>query len=181
MNVADQLIAINHTLGQIQLALANPPFWQSNIFAAIIGFSGGLLVFGLDKTTRILATRKRELAETYQWLLGQLAFDTPAALLSNAKSTVYMHTSTRGGRTIHHPEKSTSEKMLIALRRHIKYWTYPRFSKIKRLFKKYERVITKFPEWNNTEIQVHIDRAQEAYDKIEQYLYDQTGENRFTS
>jgi hypothetical protein len=71
--------------------------------------------------------------------------------------------------------------MVLGLKRHIKYWTYPKYSKIKRLFKKYEHVISKFPEWNSPNINEHLDKAQGIYNQIEQYVYDQTGESRFTS
>jgi hypothetical protein len=179
-SIVEQLNNINATLSQIQMALANPPFWQSNIFAAIIGFSGGILVFILDLLVRAFDTRKVHLRKIYDWFLTQFVFFSPQSLVDLARMHIYASTLTRNGVTTQIPEKPLAEKMVIEFKKRIKYQTFPKFSQIKNLLGQYEKELSKFPEYGDAQMEAHLKSADAIYDQIKTLIYKETGENEFT-
>lgn len=181
IEIAKQLNDINNTLGQIQDTLANPPFWQSNIFAATVGFLSGLLVFVLDLLIRFHDKRKKSLNGIYEWITNQWVFYSPDALVDKAKHTSYAHFSIKNGATTQIPEKPFADRMRIEFKKTVKYWTFPRFSKIRRLLRRYDQEISTFPEYNDPDISERIRRAEVIHRQIEEYVYQKTGENEFTA
>ena len=163
--LVNQLSNINSTLNNIQASLDNPSFWQSNIFAAALGFSGG---FFLESSFRYWEQRIERLKKVYENLLNQMIFYSPRELVEQAGSTSYG------------TEISLAQKTIIELRRNIKYWLWPRFSKIRKLFKQYERELSKCPERTVPDIEKYLQKTEVFFKKIEDYIYKKTGENQYT-
>lgn len=189
MDQPDTIIAalngINSNLAQIVENLSNKSFLDSQWFAALIGAGSAIIIFSIEKT---ISWRKREnekLLDYCKWLNEQWVFRSPDSLLNSARSTVYGHEERNltSGEVKVVPEKPLGEKIVIELRRDLKWWRQPN-RKLHRYFKKYEKMLYKFDQLKDDDPEqekVLIEQALGYYNKIDNYAYKITGDNEHTA
>lgn len=181
----DVLNDINSNLTTIANALNKDSFLDSQWFAAFIGAGSAIIIFLIEK---YLSSRKREkekLLEFCKWLNEQWTFRSPDTLLDAANSTTYGYEE-RNSNTEEvkvTPEKPLGEKMIIELRRDLKWWREPDRT-LHRYFKKYEKLLSKFDLLQEAEPALEktlIEQAMVYYEKIDAYAYKVTGDNEHTA
>lgn len=179
------LNGINRNLTLIVEQLSNQSFLDSQWFAALIGAGSAIFIFSIEKA---FSWRKREyekLLDYCKWLNEQWIFRAPDALLHAARSTVYGYeerNSTTGEVKVC-PEKPLGEKMVIELRRDLKWWRQPN-KKLHRYFKKYEQALNMFGQLQKDDQEqekLFVDQALVYFNKIDNYAYKVTGDNEHTA
>jgi hypothetical protein len=183
-NILGQLHLINENLRALTTVIESQSFWNSQLFAAIIGASSAILVLVIQQIWNWQHKRWERLEKVYAWITEQYHFWGPRALFDEAASTAYGATVTDNvtGKTEQTPDKALGEKMVIGLRSHVKYWRYPSF-RLRRLFKKYEEAIRKFNNCdhrNRNELNEYLSTAERIFQKLTTLAFKKTGENKWT-
>ena len=122
-SIADALNQINDSLSAIYAISSNTNFWESQWFSAIIGAGAAISFFSTEKYFSWRKRHKKELLEYCKWLNEQWTFRAPDSLLDTARSTIYGYEERNiatGERKVV-PEKTIGEKMVIELRRDLKW------------------------------------------------------------
>lgn len=192
MSIEKQLESVVHSLNQINENLisisnflTNTNFWDSSWFSAMIGAGTAIAVISIEKYFSLKNQYNEKLLSFCKWLNEQWTFRSPDSLLASARSTIYGHEEkniTTGEIKII-PEKSLGEKMVIELRRDLKWWREPGF-KLKRLFKKYEKLLQKFDNLEDGNIGQEkelLNFASVVFNKIDDYAYKITGDTEHTA
>lgn len=183
-SIADSMHGINTSLALIAEGMNQPGILDSQWFSALIGAAAAILIFLAEK---IFSWKKREaekLLDYCKWLNEQWPFRSPDILLDDAQSTVYGHivvNSSTGERKIA-PEKPLGDKMVIALRRDLKWWRQPN-RRLHTYFKEYENSLRKFNELQENQPEVErefIKNSLDSYEKIDRYAFAVTGDNEHT-
>ncbi|MGZ8227639.1 MAG: hypothetical protein ACXWT3_13535 [Methylococcaceae bacterium] len=189
MNQAGEIISvlneINTNLSIIAQSLANDSFINSQWFSALIGAGSAIFIVIIEK---YISWRKREnerLLDFCKWLNEQWPFRSPDTLLKAARSTVYGHEerNSKTGEVKVVPEKPLGEKMVIELRRDLKWWREPNRT-LNKYFKKYEELLSKFDQLHEADSTLEkqlIDEAMKYYEKIDAYAFKVTGDNEHTA
>jgi len=166
--ISRQIYNINITLRHLTKVIDAQSFWNSQLFAAILGaFSAIVIQQGLTW----LHKRKESLDKTYRWVAEQHVFWSPDSLLNSAENTSYGS-----------PDKPLGEKMIIDLRSHVKYWRYP-YSKIKKQFAKYEKSLHRFNDFGGTGMPTKEDClkiSNSYFESIKNISFKKSGENEWT-
>ncbi len=171
--MAPELIKSIETLGETLRGLnvtlqtvSNVAWWNTQWFSAFIGaitgFTGSLLVSKVKE-------RNERLSSFYQWFLKQGSFSSPQGLYHGAR--VYSYGT---------PDKPLGEKMAIELRKHTRYWYRP-LGKLRFLLYRYEAAIRKIQNAEDIENQIEYKKAGELFNRVENFVYKKTGENKWTS
>ncbi|MCU7835297.1 MAG: hypothetical protein KZQ83_08580 [gamma proteobacterium symbiont of Taylorina sp.] len=183
--IVDVLNGINSNLTTIANALNNDSFLDSKWFAALIGAGSAIIIFIIEKYFSWRKRENKKLLEFCKWLNEQWTFRSPDTLLGAAHSTIYGHeertSNTEEVKVI--PEKPLGEKMIIELRRDLKWWREPDRT-LHRYFKKYEKLLSKFDQLQEADPaleKILIEQAMVYYDKIDIYAYKVTGDNEHTA
>jgi hypothetical protein len=116
--------------------------------------------------------RKESLEKIYEWIAKQNVFWNPRSLYKEASNTGYAD----------NPMKLLGEKMVIELRRQVKYWKYPDI-RLRRLFKRYEKVVLEFNNCDYTkkdQVNQYLKKAEQVFVNITGRVYEKTGENQWT-
>ena len=163
-DIRNQLDEINTNMDVINAYLAKESFWNSQLFAAIVGAGSALSIFMIKYIIDHLKKRSIELKKFYLFIVEQSDFYSPSGLLEEANGHQ------------HFKQKNIGEKMKISLRERVKYWNIP-YGKIVRLFKKYEKIISATTQENQDET---IERAGKIYKKIVNLSCKKTGESEWT-
>lgn len=186
---ADSIIralrGIENHFGLIANEITNRSFLDSQWFAALIGAGSAILIFSIEKFFSWRKKENEKLLDYCKWLNEQWTFRAPDALLDAARSTVYGHNERNltTGEVKVVPEKPLGEKLVIELRRDLKWWRQPN-RKLHRYFKKYEKSLYKFDELRDKDRdgeKILIDQARKYYEKIDNYAYKITGDNEHTA
>jgi len=182
--ISKQLALINNTLSDISKALSTQSFWNSQLFAAIIGASSAILVLLIQQFWVWYRNKKHKFNEVCNWIAGKYQFMTPDVLFEIASSTSYGSTvhnkTTREEKII--PEKPLGDKMVIELRSKVKYWRFPSF-RLRRLFKKYEMSLNKFNDFDSIDgddLNRLLSESRKYIEIIKNIAFRKTGENDYT-
>ena len=183
-DVVKELQNINLSLSKIVDIESKNSFWDSQLFAAILGASAALLVLILPHAWGVYIRRKERLNEIYNWVGAKYVFWTPKVLYEDALSTAYVGEDGLNTQDDikKNTEKPLGEKMIIDFRSSVKYWTYP-MSKIRNLFKKYENSLNEFSNVdykNKAQIDQCIANSNKIMLRIKNLAFHKTGENEFT-
>lgn len=170
-NIARQLHLTNENLLALTKAVNAQSFWDSQLFAAILGASSAIIT---QHALNWFHKRKERLDKIYSYIAQKYYHWSPETLLRDAFSTFYP-----GG------DKPLGEKMIIKLRGQVKYWTYPSF-RLRRHFKKYEQALLEFNKYNgkvldSDELKRYLLRADTIHEKLKDRAFKQTGENEWTT
>lgn len=184
-SIADALNQINDSLSSISTILSSTNIWDSLWFSAMIGAGAAIAVFSTEKYFSWKKRHNKDLLEYCKWLNEQWIFRAPDGLLDAARSTTYGHeerNTTTGERKVT-PEKPLGEKMVIELRRDLKWWREPNYW-LRRIFKKYEKELQKFDVLENEDKEEEkrlLASAAVYFEKIDRYAYKITGDNEDTA
>lgn len=181
---SEQLSSMSEVLKQIQVALAEKSFLDSQLFGAIVGAGSAILVFLLELAWNAWRNRSRVISSLCSAFVSQMTFFSPDALISEADMHMFAGKTTYSDGTVEEtPEKARGEKMVIMLKRKANHRQLPPFSKLKRLFRRYEKAIAHMPDGKRSELKnnEHYLKAKALYQRIENYLYKNTGENEYTA
>lgn len=183
-SIVNQLQQINENLTILNKAISSQSFWNSQLFAAIIGASSAIIVLLIQQFWNWHLKRKEKLGEIYKWIAEQYKFWDPDSLFKNASSTIYecMHTNHVTGKTDIIPEKLLGEKMVIEFRSHVKYWTFPSCW-LRRSFEKYENSLLDFNNCDKNDrnnLNILFSRSESVLNKIKDNSFKKTGENEWT-
>lgn len=162
--ISDQLTALNSNLTSLirdQNSLLNSPLLQT--------IAGGLAVLLATIAIDYFKNRSWKINKFYDHHLSYLIFYEPKAFYDEARITSYPEEV---------GDKPMSEKMVIELRKKVKYWYLPR-SRIKKLFSEYEAILKGFPSEKNEEV-AYLNKAKAHYSRIEAHFFAKTGENEWT-
>lgn len=182
LRISSNIEEVGLTMANLSRITENSPFWESNIFAAIIGFGGGLTVFLLGLLGRFWSSRKKTLNRLYYELGNEFAFYRPESLINQVRSMRYGGVITTADGSVENRDKSVSEKVLIEFKKGIKHQTFPRLSRIKWMYKKYERKLAKLPNLLSKRgtSSPFLEDAELYYEKIKTFVYKKTGEDEWT-
>jgi hypothetical protein len=173
-NVLQQIHAINDTLSELVKAVqSSQSFWNSQLFAAILGASAAISVVMIQQLWNWRKNIIERLEKTYEWIAEQNGFWNPKALYNEASRTSY----------VCKPDKLLGEKMVIELRRRVKYWKYPDI-RLRRLFKRYEKLLLQFNSCDCSKadnVSEHLAKANVVFTEITHRAYKRTGENQWTT
>ncbi len=179
----EQLSEINKSIVSLTKEISSRSFWNSQLFAAIIGASAAILVFIITQIIQYCRKSAERHEEYCLWLTKNYIFYRPESLLKEAKHTGYGGTTTNPftGQKKVTPDKPLGEKMIIELRRGTKYWRKSSL-KIKRKFKKYEEKLLKFnTAKNKSELIECLESANTIFEEIKTMAFKHTGENQWTA
>jgi len=176
---------INENLSVIAEALYENNFWDSQWFAALIGDSAAVAVFSIEKLFLWRRRKSEKLVDLAKWLNVQWIFRSPGDLLKSARSSGYGYTKTEGktGKKEVVLDKPLGEKMVITLRRDLKYWRYPGW-RFRRLFRKYEKSLQAFDmlkDGDKEEQDRLLAQAKIYFEKIDNLAFKITGDNEWTA
>lgn len=176
----EQLIILNQNVHNLSETISHKSFWDSQLFAAILGSSSAVIVLLVQSFLKWRVKRNQRLDEIYNSMAEQLGFYSPEVLYRKAANTIYQSTTKdKNGNIIREiPEKPLGEKMVIELRSNIKYWRFPN-SKIRRLFGQYEKSLRAINHINNDD-QEQLSQANKFFEKLQQLSFQKTGENEWT-
>ena len=173
-SVLQQLHTINDTLSELVKAVqSSQSFWNSQLFAAILGASAAISVVMIQQLWNWRKNIKERLEKIYKWITEQNAFWSPQSLYNQASQTSYAC----------NPDKLLGEKMVIELRRHVKYWKYPDI-RLRNLFKRYEKLLLQFNSCDCSKadsVSKYLAEADAVFTKITERVYKKTGENQWTT
>src|SRR4030043_1843147 len=137
-SILKQMQEMNNNISELtNIIQTSQSFWNSQLFAAIIGASSAIMVLLIKQLWNWKQKRKDALEKIYKWIAEQNDFWNPRSLFDEASRTGYGCTTRDDvtGGTTNIPEKTLGEKMVIELRSHVKYWKYPSHW-LRKLFKK---------------------------------------------
>lgn len=174
MTPIDQ-IAQNTAL--IAHSLSRPEqFWDTQWFATLVGALSALLVTYL---VNFFSKRNAILNDFYKKMAQDYHICSLSSIVAEAGITLYGHTETVNVESRVIPEKTLAEKVVIVLRKRCKYWQLP-YSKIRKMFEKYERLLSKIPDNCNKQCE-ESKLAEEYFEKIMRHVYKKTGETFWTA
>ncbi len=180
--IISHLDAVNSNLSSIASTISKKSFFDSQAFGAIVGASSALFIFFLEKIISFCRKRITQNRKLYFELAEHGDIFSPRNLRERGGMTMYGHTKKdREGTTVV-PEKPLGEKMLIQLRRVVKYWDYRNYW-LRRMFKKYSKIIKSFDETSDRdsdEGKKNMKRAELMHTKIMRYVYRKTGEDEWS-
>jgi len=179
-----QLIVLNENLQNLTEALSHQSFWNSQLFAAILGASSAIIVLFVHLILKWRTKRNQRLEGIYNWMAEQIDFFDPKSLYKEASRTTYKSiTKDKTGKVLNEtPEKPIGDKMVIELRGHVKYWRFPSL-KLRRLFKKYEESLLEFNNVNNGDPEKYKQKSYSSnklFEKLKNLSFKKTGENEWT-
>lgn len=183
--IVNQLIVLNSNLSEITELLKNKSFWDSQLFAAMLGASSAVFVVIFQIFLSWRKKRSKKLREIYQWAAEQIDFHTPNDLFKEANNTSYGPvTKNKDGKIIDRtPEKQVGEKMVLELKNRVKYWNFPH-SKIRKLFIKYEKSLSQFDQVNDPidkkGYEKYFKESEKIFQQIKKLSFKMTGENEWT-
>ncbi|WP_446009197.1 hypothetical protein [Candidatus Electrothrix sp.] len=175
-SILEQLIGINKSLQEIAYVLNSQSFWNSQLFAAIIGALSAIFsMFGIE-LYKNHKKRITKLNETYKFLIDQLSFHTPDNILKEA-----IHDDTLGYLGNDTGEEiKLGERMVIRLMKDIEYDHYP-CSKLKILFFSYEKSLKRFSELESENIddfKFYVKNSEKKFNKIERLCFKNLKEDK---
>ena len=164
--------------------IASRSFWDSQLAAAIIGAGSAILIVIMQYLWKRHKQQKEELDKIYSWIVESYNFWTPDSLLTLASEISYGGTTTDNlsGEKRIIPEKPLGEKMVIELRKHVKYWQFPSWI-LKWYFKKYEKSLRLFntvDPHSNDEFRSNLLFSESIMSKIKKIAFKRSGENEWT-
>ena len=173
-NIARQLHLTNENLLALTKAVNAQSFWNSQLFAAILGASSAIVVLLIGRVLDWYRKRKERLDKIYNDIAQKYYHWNPETLLRDAFSTSYQG-----------EDKPLGEKMIIKLRGQVKYWQYPSF-RLRRHFKKYEQALLEFDKYNGKdldadELKEYLSQAAVIHKKLKARAFKKTGENEWTT
>ncbi len=180
LNNMDQLKIIADNIKLLADVSNNPPpFWNTQWFSALIGALSALLISWFKDS---FSARRNRMLELYDYFSKSGHWFSTESILSEAAIHHYGGSMIKDGETTVLPEKTLSEKMIIQLRTKCKYWTYP-ICKLRFLFARYERAISKIPNLRVHEVKKTAEyiNADAIYNKIQNLAYVKTGESMWTA
>ena len=179
-SILQSMQSIDSTLKQIDANLATKSFFDSTLFAALIGAVGALL---LQEVYKAYKHRQKGITELYETITKNgWAYD-PDSLMRTAKITIYGGTEVnQDGEKNIIPEKPLGEKMIIELRRNFKYWTFPR-CKTTRKLKKYEKKLALMNNYRKPDFdhKIVLKNLKKIYSEIEEYSLKKLKESKWTT
>ena len=182
IQIVSELKGINASLGIVNQTLSNRSFFDSQFFSALIGATSALFIFFLKGVIDFFKQRKKQNYNIYMKLTEDGHWSSPESIYSKARYTSYGHTHTdsKGNKTVV-PEKPISERLVIELRKRVKYWNF-RNLRLRRMFKKYERVLSSFGDFkkDDPEFQKNMKAADILHKKIMNHVYSKTNESEWT-
>lgn len=167
-NLAKQLQLLNNNMSILIETIGSQSFWNSQLFAAIIGASSAIAVLLIQQLWNLKNNRKNRMDKIYKWICAQYGFWAPRSLFENASNTSYSGT-----------EKPIGEKMVIDLRSHVKYWRYPNY-RLRRYFKEYEHSLLSFNVCSDKNYEKYFSNSELIFEKIKDIAFKKTGENEWT-
>ncbi len=184
--IIEQLMLLNNNISALtEATIGAKSFWNSQLFAAILGASSAVLVVLLQSLLKWRKERNERLERIYLWAAEQIDFYSPKQLFGTARSTCFASvTKNKEGEVIKStPEKPVGEKMLIELKEHVKYWNFPH-SRIRRLFTKYDQSLLDFNQVKEpaeeSDYEIYFLASNEIFNQIQELAFQVTGENEWT-
>ena len=184
-DIIQQLVLLNKNVSNLTEVIGNQSFWNSQLFAAILGASSAILVLLIQSILKWRKGRSQRLEKIYLWAAEQIDFHSPEQLFASARNTSFASvTKNKDAEMIRKtPEKPIGEKMVINLKDHVKYWKFPN-SKIKRLFTKYEKSLLDFNSVDDgaekTDYENQFSASNTIFQQIKDLAFKVTGENEWT-
>lgn len=175
LNIANELHTISQTLIELSNTIGKKSFWESNVFSAIIGAASAIIITAVISINHWLKNKRRvELKETI-WFAENYVFYKPIDLWKKASHTAYGGKLHDGftGETESIPDKTINEKIVLELRRKIKWWKLKTpwlrrmFSKLQKELELVDLKAAKSPQ----EIIQALQRATDIYELAKSKAY----------
>jgi len=167
-SLSNQLRLLNKNLTDLIAAIGSQSFWDSQLFAAILGASSAIIVLIVQRLWNWHNLRKDKMDKIYKCIGEQNVFWSPRSLFKKASNTHYAGT-----------EITIGKKMVIDLRSSVKYWRYPNYF-IRKLFKKYEHSLMNFNNCKDNNYEKYFVESESLLEKIKEIAFKKTGENQWT-
>lgn len=179
--IAESLDESAKSLADIAASMKHVAFWDTQWFAAVIGASGAILVFLIEKLITARRAAARERFEICSRLRENLSSWHPDFLLHVAEQsrTGYTSTDALTGEVIVVPERTLGDKMIAKLKEESRWWEY-RDKKLRQLFDSYRHSLSLFGGLvrpDEQELRQLIVSARDAHKRIEQYVLSVTGDD----
>lgn len=183
-SIMDSMHGINTSLALIADGMSQRSVFDSQWFSALTGAAAALFIFLAEKIFSWRIREAEKLLDYCKWLNEQWSFRSPDMLLDDARSTVYGHfvVNALTGEKRVVPEKLLGDKMIITLRRNLKWWRQPN-RRLHTYFKEYENSLRKFNELQENQPEVErefINKSLVSYEKIDRYAFAVTGDSEHT-
>lgn len=166
--ITEQLKLLNQNLSELINTVGSQSFWNSQLFAAIIGASSVIVVLLIQQIWHWKKNRNERMNKIYKWISEQYGFWYPKSIYEQSSNTTY-----------HDTDKPIGEKMVIYLRSHVKYWQYPNY-KLRRYFREFENSLLSFNDCKDNNYENYFLKSKLILEKIRDIAFKKTGENEWT-